>query len=474
MTIHKIAGYISILLCYACHSGISDQQEFVLPETPCLEKILTTGRLEISTFYNTTDYYVYRGITRGFHYDLARDFADYLGVKLSIAEVSNDVDTAICRLNHGAFDLLAASLTPTPSRQSLLQFSQPLFHTNEVLVQDKSHPLLTDLSQLNGKEIFIARSSDSYKKTLRELQDSLHIQIHLTESSQYSHEDLLHLVETGKIEYTVIDENIAQAGSLSMKNTDYSLKLNEKIPVCWATRPGNELLTAEINTWLAKIRKNGKLHALYRRYFNNPHALPGKHSKYTLIHQGDLSVFDPLLKRESRRLGWDWRLLAALVYTESQFDPEAESEVGAYGLMQIIPETADQFHVFDYFQPDSNVYVGVEYLRYLNKYFTPYPIDSLERVKFILASYNAGPGHTLDAMRLAEKYGKNPYLWDHHVDYYMLHKNEPQYYRDSLVKNGYCNGPQTYNYVQQVLETFSHYKNIRHGKCPKFKFTNID
>lgn len=461
MTIQKIAVYIAFCFCYACHSGNKTLQEYILPESSCLEKILAKGRLDISTFYNTTDYYVYRGITRGFHYDLARDFARQLGVKLNIVEVNNDIDTAIHRLNQGRFDLLAVSLTETPSRKQLLQFCHPLFQTGEVLVQPKNQPPLTDLSQLNGKEIFITRSSDSYKEILRQIQDSLHIRIYVTEMDHYSYEDLLHQVETGEINYTVIDENIAQASSLSMKNIDYSLKLNEKISVSWATRPENTLLTSEINTWLAQIRKSGKLNALYQRYFNNHHSVPSNTSKYALLRKGDISVFDPLLKRESRKLNWDWRLLAALVYTESHFDPEAESEVGAYGLMQVIPETADQFHVFDYFQPDSNVYVGVEYLRYLDKYFTSYPIDSLERVKFILASYNAGAGHVLDAMRLAQKYGKNPHVWDHNVDYYLLHKNKPEYYRDSLAKNGYCNGTQAYNYVQQVLETFNNYKNIK-------------
>ena len=154
-------------------------------------------------------------------------------------------------------------------------------------------------------------------------------------------------------------------------------------------------------------------------------------------------------------------MLAALVYTESQFDPYAESEVGAYGLMQIIPETADHFNVGNYFEPDSNVYVGTKYLHYLDRYFSSQPIDSSERLKFVLAAYNAGPGHVLDAIRLANKYGKDATLWDNNVDYYLLHKNEPEYYRDPLSKNGYCNGRQTYKYVRQVLETYNNYKNIK-------------
>ena len=360
MTISKIAVYITLFLCFACESGKEVTPEIILPEPSSLEKILTRGSLEISTFYNTTDYYVYGGITRGFHYDLARDFAGYLGVNLRIVEVNNDIDTAIGRLQSGKYDLLAVSLTQTPERNEQLRFSKPLFQTREVLVQNKNSQPIKDMAQLDGKEIYIPKSATSYKKVLQQIQDSLNIHIYITE-----------------------------------------------------------------------------------------------------IKKGDISPFDKLFRKESKKLGWDWRLLAALVYTESQFDPYAESEVGAYGLMQIIPETADHFNVGNYFEPDSNVYVGTEYLHYLDRYFSSQPIDSSERLKFVLAAYNAGPGHVLDAIRLANKYGKDATLWDNNVDYYLLHKNEPEYYRDPLSKNGYCNGRQTYKYVRQVLETYNNYKNIK-------------
>lgn len=461
MTLSKIALYIVISLCISCHSRHQRIPEFRFPEPSYMEKILERGSLNISTFYNTTDYYIYQGITRGFHYDLARDFADYLGVKLQIIEINNNIDTAIQRLQDGKYDLLAVSLTQTPERREKLRFSDPFFHTGEVLVQSLNKTPIKHMSELDGKEIFITKSASSYKKVLQEIQDSLNIHIYITEIDEYSTEDLMHQVENGKINYTIIDENVAQASGFSMKNIDYSLKLKDNISISWATNPTADLLTSEINNWLSLIRKNGKLNYLYKRYFNNHKSVPHHTSKYALLKQGKISPFDDLLKKESQRLGWDWRLLAALVFAESQFDPEAESAMGAYGLMQIIPETAEHFHVYDYFQPDSNIYAGVSYLKYLDKYLTSYVPDSTERVKFVLASYNAGPGHILDAIRLAGKYGKSPYLWDNNVDYYLLHKNEAEYYQDPLAKNGYCNGPQAYHYVSRVLETYNNYKNIR-------------
>lgn len=444
----------------ACHTS-ETPEAFVTPEPSRLLRILEEGALNISTFYNTTDFYVHQGVTKGFHYELAKDFANYLGVKLQVVEVNTNVDTAISRLGEGRYDLLAMSLTQTPERRQLLRFSQPLFYTAEVLVQNgKAHPVRHP-GALDGQAVFIPGSAASYKKVLQHLQDSLNIRIDLIEVDQHFNEDLLHLVETGTIPYTVTDENIARAAGFSMKNIDYTFRLQDSLPISWATLSQEDLLTEEIDRWLQTIRKNGKLKILYQRYFNNRHSVPANASKYIMLKKGKISAYDHLLKKASRRLDWDWRLLAAIVYVESHFDPEAESSFGAYGLMQVMPETAAQFQVTDYFSPEGNIHAGVSYLKYLDNYFSPYIPAPEERIKFILASYNAGPGHVMDAIRLAGKYGKNPLIWDNHVDYYLLHKNERRFYRDSLARNGYCNGPQAYHYVHQVLETYGNYKNIK-------------
>lgn len=444
-----------------CNITHTTSSEMILPEPSYLEKILTRGTLNISTFYNTTDFYIYQGGTYGFHYDLAKDFADYLMVDLQIIEVNNNPDSAIHHLQRNKYDLLAISMTNTPERLKKLQVCNPFFYTNEVLVQNKKNIPIRNLTHLNNKEVFIPKNFPAYRKTLEKLEDSLNIRIHIREIEHVFNEDLLHLVETGTINYTIVDENIARASSFSMKNLDFTTKLQPNISISWATHLKADLLTDEINRWLQKIRQEGKLQYLYQRYFNNSKSAINNKSKYILLREGKISPYDELLKKESKRLGWDWRLLAAIVFSESEFNPEAESQFGAYGLMQILPKTAEHFHVIDYFRPDSNVYAGVSYLKYLDKYLTDYVPDPQERIKFILASYNAGPGHVLDAIRLAKKYNKNPLLWDGHVDFYMRHKNKKQYYQDSLAKNGYCNGPQTYHYVRRVMDIYNNYRSIK-------------
>ena len=107
------------------------------------------------------------------------------------------------------------------------------------------------------------------------------------------------------------------------------------------------------------------------------------------------------------------------------------------------------------------MHAGVNYLLFLDKVFARYPIDSTEKVKFMLAAYNAGAGHVRDAQRLAEKYNKNPYIWEGNVDFYMLNKRDPKYYQDSLSFYGYCDGRQVYNYVNKVLDTYNAYKHVK-------------
>ena len=461
MTFRQIASAIGILLFISCNSASVSRPAIIIPEDTPMDKILHRKSLKISFLHNTTDFYVYQGITRGFHYELAQTFADYLNVDLKLVEINNNIDTAIKHLKNGKYDLLAMSLTQTPERKELLQFSHPLFQTSEVLIQNKKNKLIRHLEELDGKKVIVPTSFSPYMNTLKHIQDSLNIKIEITEKDHVFNEDLLNLVNNGEIEYTIIDRNIAEVASSSMKNIDYSLVVNDHTSISWAVDTKAEQLKDEINNWLKTIQQEDFFHFLYKRYFNPGRSVPGYHSLYQFLRHESTIPYESIIQKESQRINWDWRLLAALIYTESGFDEYAESTAGAYGLMQIIPETAEHYDVYDYFQADSNIYVGVSYLKYLNKYLTPYVPQEEERIKFVLASYNAGLGHILDAIRLSKKYGKNPQIWEKNVDFFIRHKNEEKYFQDSLSHNGYCNGPQTYEYVKRVLSIYDNYKNTK-------------
>jgi len=452
--IKNITYTLSLLLCLAsCKT--KKEEPLIIPAPTTLEQIDQRGVLNVCSYYNTTDYYVYKGIPKGFHYELVKDFANYLGVKLNI-EINPNIEESIRKLNEGKYDLIAMSLAVTDAREKQVRFIHPLFNTCRVLVQHKSDSIVQDIRALRGKEIFIQEGT-SNTHLLRQLSDSLQLDLKITELENRTYEDILLKVENGELPFTVIDKNVAQIAAQYMKHIDYSLQLAPDSPVAWAVAGNAALLNEEINAWLDSIQKSEKFNVLYNRYYKSSYITSLHNSKYYKLKHGVISAFDPIIKKEAKKINWDWRLLAAVIYQESGFDPEATSPLGAVGLMQVLPETSVRLGFKDYQDPQDNIKVGAYYLKYLETIFSKYELDTLEQIKFTLAAYNAGPGHVFDAMKLAESYGKNPKVWDNNVDNFLLHKSE--LYRDSVVRFGYCDGRQTFKFVNNIIENYTHYKN---------------
>ena len=171
-----------------------------------------------------------------------------------------------------------------------------------------------------------------------------------------------------------------------------------------------------------------------------------------------ISQYDKIIKREVRKLGWDWRMMASIVWNESRFDVDAISSQGARGLMQFMPRTAERFGLEgdEVLNPALSIEAGVEYLMFLERRFDEIA-DRDERIKFVLAGYNAGPGHVRDAMALAEKYGDNPYVWYGSVEKWLLALQESKYYNDKVCKHGFFRGRHTIRYVQNVFKKYEEY-----------------
>jgi membrane-bound lytic murein transglycosylase F len=153
-------------------------------------------------------------------------------------------------------------------------------------------------------------------------------------------------------------------------------------------------------------------------------------------------------------------LISAIIYHESRFNEDAGSWLGAYGLMQLMPATAEAFGVENIEDPKQNVKGGVLLLNSLNNQFIKSIPDSTQRIKFVLAAYNIGLGHVNDAQRLAKKYGKNPLVWDGNVDIYLQNKMEEEFFKDEVVRFGYCRGEEATNFVRNVTNNYKQYKNV--------------
>ncbi|MDR1919631.1 MAG: transglycosylase SLT domain-containing protein, partial [Tannerellaceae bacterium] len=270
-------------------------------------------------------------------------------------------------------------------------------------------------------------------------------------------EDLIEMVSTGKIPYTVSDDMIARINKTYYWNIDVSLKISFQQRSSWVVRKNNPLLAEAINAWASDKVGAYSYKANTKRYFE----LSKKVLELSApeIKKGHISPYDELFKKYAARLDWDWRLLASIAYQESHFKNTEISWAGAQGLMGIMPATAQTLKIpqQELAEPEVNIRAGVEVLRIFREGLSEIA-DSTERVKMTLAAYNAGIGHIYDARRLAEKYGKNPYVWDEHVAEFVLLKREPAYYNDPVCRYGYLRGRETYNYVREILGRLEYYK----------------
>jgi membrane-bound lytic murein transglycosylase F len=377
-------------------------------------------------------------------------------------------------LLRGEGDIAAANLTVTKERSNKVQFVENHLTTRQVLVQrlpenlrgltadDIENSLVRNPLELAGKKIHVRKNSSFYKR-LQHLAEEIGEEIEIIEASgDTDSEKLFEMVSTGEIDYTIADENIALINKNRFSNIDINTAISFEQKIAWAVHPRATILAADLNEWIAKKKKTNAYHTIKNKYFkaSRTHSIRAK-SDYSSLAGGRISEYDELLKKYSNQINWDWRLVASIVYHESKFQSDAESWMCAKGLMQMLPETAEKYGANDstLLIPEYSIKAGTAYLKVLEKYWLQHIDDETERVKFTLASYNVGLGHVIDARNLADKFNKNPNLWDDNVSHFMKLKSTPEYYRDEVVKFGYCRGSEPVRYVKDILQTYGHYLN---------------
>ena len=434
-----------------------------------LSEITETGSLIAISDYNSTNYFIYRGQPMGYQYELLQDLAKHLDIRLEIV-VSNDLEETFNCLRMGDCDLIALNLTVTKERKKKFDFTIPHSQTRQVLVQRKPEgwqkmterqvekELIRNQLELGQKKIHVQQNSAYYVR-LQNLEEEIGDNIDIIDLPEDA-ETLILQVADGLIDYTVADENIALVNQTYYPNLDVQTAISFPQNLAWAVHSGADELRKEINNWLGEYRKSTRYALIYNKYFKNQKSAGIVKSDLFALSSGRISVYDEYIKDYSENIGWDWRLLASLIYQESRFDPKARSWAGAFGLMQLMPSTARRFGITSSSPAGEQIRAGTEFIRWLDKRFDEAVPDPEERIKFILAAYNVGPGHIFDAMALAEKDGIDPDIWTGNVDVCLLKKSDPEYFRDPVVKYGYARGRETHNYVIQVLERYEHYKNL--------------
>jgi membrane-bound lytic murein transglycosylase MltF len=412
------------------------QQDLGIPAlsegwTGDLDGMVERRLIRVLTVYGLGTYYIDNGREKGITYELFKMFEDDLNERMGRKHVRIHVvfipvarDELIPGLLEGRGDIAAASLTITPEREELVDFSDPLTRElSEVLVTGPSAAEITSIEDLAGREMYV-RPSSSYRSSLealnRRFREEGSEEITILDISEFlGDEDLLELVNSGALPWTVVDDYKAESWSGVFENitvrSDIVLRTGGQLG--HAVREDSPQLLATLNEFV-KTHRQGTLHGniLIKRYVDdfdwtkNPVA-----SEDYQRFRETVGIF----KKYGEQYGFDYLIVTAQGYQESQLKQSARSSAGAIGIMQLLPTTAADKNVGipDISKADDNIHAGVRYLNFIrDRYFSDAEMDGFNKTLFALAAYNAGPARVAKLRKKAAEQGFDPDRWFDNVE----------------------------------------------------------
>ncbi len=433
-----------------------------------LAEIKARGLLRVLTRNNSSHYFVFRGEQWGFQYELAKHLADQLGVRLQMV-VPADRDSLTAALLAGEGDIIAAGMSITAGRERKVVFSPTVTQVQRFVVthEDIVKPLATpsDLSRFVLHLNFRSTTFGMAEAFQRRLGLPLLVE---DVPPEVEMEEMLRRIGVGDYEATIVDEDLLQLEQAAGTPVVARLPIGGPIQKGWAFRPSSTELAAQTSAFIEKHQKDGLIRIIYGKYFA-PETRLARHARdfeFRADEDGRISPYDELFRAAGEDTGIDWRLLAALAYSESRFDPTVRSRFGAVGLMQVLPSTAKQQKDVKLpknleramLDPAFNIPLGAKYLKWLMARFERAGVSKKQQIRFALAAYNAGVGHVLDARELAHETGRDPNLWFGNVEQAMLLKKDRKWHKKT--RFGFCRADQVIAYVSRIQTRYDVY--VRH------------
>ena len=381
--------------------------------------------------YSKTFYFIDKAQQRGITYDMGMELEKFLNAgnkdktrPIRVVFIPVSRDQLVSGVAAGAGDIATGGLTITPGREKQLDFTVPAAdNINEILVTAPDIAPPASVDELSGRSVFVRKSS-AYYESLTDLNSHLAaagkkpVEIVLAEEN-LEDEDILEMVNAGLVDATVVDSYVADFWKeiFTSIRPQAAIALRSNAQVAWGIRKSSPELKQVLDAFVEK-HKIGTMtgNMLFKRYLQNTRWARGATKAEDMRRFKELTGY---FQKYATRYDFDWLLLMAQGYQESQLDQKTRSPVGAIGVMQVMPATARDKNVGipDIQLVEPNIHAGVKYMRFLvNEYFDEPGIDRVNRHLFAFASYNAGPNRIARLRKQAAAQGLDPNKWFNNVE----------------------------------------------------------
>jgi membrane-bound lytic murein transglycosylase MltF len=429
------------------------------PWTGDFDGMLQRRFIRVLVPYSKTQYYVVNGVQHGSSYEYLKEFENWINLKypqkvkntrFHVVFIPVPRDQMLSRLGAGRGDLAVGTLTITPERLKVVDFSDPLVTgVKEIAVTGPHSPAIHSVDDLSGQEVFVRKSS-SYWEHLEALNQRFKSQgkaaVKLRAAPEdLEDEDLLEMLNAGLVPIVVTNAYLPKIWETIYTgiHANDDVVVDDGGQIAWAMRKNSPKLAEVVNQFV-KTHKQGTAfgNAVIGRYARSPKMLKNAVAPAELKKFQETVAF---FEKYSSEYKVDYLLMMAQGFQESTLNQQAKSSVGAIGIMQLMPATGEQMKVGDIHQEEANIHAGVKYIRFMvDKYFANEPMDDTNKLLFAFAAYNAGPGRIHSLREEAPKKGLDPNVWVNNVEMIAAEKI----------------GMETVTYVSNIYKYYIAYKLV--------------
>lgn len=433
----KSIQLFSLIIAIGLLSGCDKKNE-----PASLSRILDRGYINVGTIFGPTNYYSTANGFAGFEYELAKKYADSINVELRIIP-SYSFNELFIKLNTGEVDLLAAGLSVTDKRIQRFRFAPSYQTISQKLVFKQGNVRPRKLADLTGR--LMVTSGSNYVENLEKLKQT-HSELTWQETTEFDNEELLRKVLNDEIDYTIIDSNNLAINRRYYPEISIGFSIATPKPLAWmVSENSHDDILASLVEFFGTVHHDGTLLALDDKYYGHIEQFNYVETRtFIKAVANTLPKYQPLFEKHAQDI--DWRLLAAISYQESHWNPKARSYTGVRGMMMLTLSTAKYMGIKSRLDTEQSIRGGAKYFKRMMT-IMPDRIKHPDRVWFALAAYNIGFGHLNDARIITQRQGGDPDRWVE-VKTRLPLLQQKKYYKNT--KFGYARGEEPVRYVDNI------------------------